>query len=163
LITVIMNIFSDYFGRYLVAYGTGKISVFPKFTTPKMLLHLWVLMKNHARTHTLQYPHYLGNTISRWERQKYVYMIRGNFHCVNLKSMIQRHFLKYTLHTLLDVSTKYPLPILRCPYQMIFRVIYSMCRSFHSHVQFITHLPLPSAGKLFIPAHRTGYSSFKFS
>jgi hypothetical protein len=47
-------------------FGAVRISVFPKFTTPKMLLYLWVLMKNHARTHTLQYPHYLGNTISRW-------------------------------------------------------------------------------------------------
>jgi hypothetical protein len=163
LITVILNIFSDYFGRYLVTYGPSKISVFPKFTTPKMLLHLWVLMKNYARTHTLHYPHYLGNTISRWKRQKYVHMIRDNFHCVNLKPMIQSHFLKYPLHTLLYLSTKYPLPILRSPYQMIFRVIYGMWSSFHSHVQYIAHLSLPSAGKLFIPVHRTGYSSFKFS
>ena len=163
MITVILNIFSDYFCRYLVTYGPGKISVFPKFTTPKMLLHLWMLMKNHARTHTLQYPHYLGNTISRWKRQKYVHMIWGNFHCVDLKTMIQSHFLKYTLHTLLYLTPKYPLPILRSPYQMIFRVIYGMWRSFHCHVQYIAHLSLPSAGKLFIPVHRTGYSSFRFS
>ena len=163
MITVILNILSDYFGRYLISYGPGKISVFPKLTTPKMFLHLRMLMKNHTRTDTLQYPHYFGNTVSRWKRQKYVYMIRCNFHSINLKPMIQRYFLKYTLHTLLDVPTKYPLPILRSPYQMIFRVIYGMCRSFHSHVQYIAHLSLPSAGKLFIPVHRTGYSSFRFS
>jgi len=63
-----------------------------------MLLHLGVLIKNHACTHTLQDTNYLGNTISRWKRQKYVHMIRDNFHCVNLKPMIQRHFLKYTSH-----------------------------------------------------------------
>ena len=163
MITMILNILSDYFGCYVVSYGPGKVSVFPKFTTPKMLLHLWMFMKNHTRTHTLQDPHYLGNTISGWKRQKYVHMIHGNFHRVNLKPMIQRHFLKYTLHSLLYVPTKYPLSILRSPYQMILRVIYGMWRSFHSHVQYIAHLSLPSAGKLFIPVHRTGYSSFRFS
>lgn len=113
MITVILNVFSDYFGRYLIAYGPGKISVFPKFTTPKLFLHLGVLMKNHTRTHTLQYPHYLGNTISRRKRQKYVQMIQSCFHSVNLKPMIQRYILKYTPHTLLYVPAKYPLPILR--------------------------------------------------
>ena len=160
---MILNIFSDYFRRYLIAYGPGKIPVFPKFTTPKMLLHLWVLLKNYARTYTLQYSHYLRNTISRWKRQKYVHMILSNFHRIYLKPMIQGHFLKYTLHPLLYVPSKYPLPILRSPYQMIFRVIYGMWCSFHSHVLYIAHLSLPSAGKLFIPVHRTGYSSFKFS
>jgi hypothetical protein len=163
LITMILNILSDHFGRYLIAYSSCKISVFPKFTTPKLLFHLWVLMKNHARTHTLQYPHYLGNTISRWKRQKYMHVIYGYFHRVNLKTMIQRHLFKYALHTLLYVTTKYPLPILRSPHQMIFCVIYSMWRSFHCHVRYIAHLLLPSAGKLFIPVHRTGYSSFRFS
>ena len=112
MITVILNIFSDNFGRYLVTYGPGKISVFPKFTTPKLLLHLCVLMKNHARTYTLQYPHYPGNTISQWKRQKYMHVIYGYFHRVYLKPMIQRHLFKYALHTLLYVTTKYALPIL---------------------------------------------------
>lgn len=35
MITVILNIFSDYIGRYLVAERAGKIAVFSKFSSPK--------------------------------------------------------------------------------------------------------------------------------
>jgi hypothetical protein len=44
---------------------------------------------------------------------------------------------------------------------MVFRVVYGMRGSLDRHVLCIAHFPLPSAGKLFIPVHRTGYSSFK--
>jgi hypothetical protein len=161
MITVIRNIFPDYFGRYLVAYSPGKISVLQKFITSKILLHLWMLMKNHTCTHVLQYLHYLENTISRWKRQKYEYMIRGNFHRVNFKPMIQRQLLKYFLYSLLYVLAKYSLPILRSPDQMIFRVIYRMWRSFYKHRQDNIYLCLRQENFSSL-IQRTGYSSFKF-
>jgi hypothetical protein len=46
---------------------------------------------------------------------------------------------------------------------MIFRVIHRMGCSLESHTLSITYYNLPSAGKLFIPVHRTGYSSFRLS
>jgi hypothetical protein len=160
---MILYILSDYFSRYIIAYGPGKIPIFPKLTTPKMFLYLRMLAKDHTCTDTPHYSHNLGYAVSRWERQEYVNMIQGYFHRIYLKPMINGNFFKYNSYSLLDVSSQYPLPILWRPYQVIFRVIYSMWRSFNCHVLCIAQLTLPLAGKLFIPVHRTGYSSFKIS
>jgi len=122
-----------------------------------------MLTKYHTCTDTLHYSHNLGYAVSRRKRQKYVHMILCYFHRIYLKPVVNGNLFKYAPHSLLYVSSKYPLPILRSPYQMIFRVIYSMWCSFDCHVLCIAQLPLPLAGKLFIPVHRTGYSSFKIS
>ena len=112
MFTMILYILSDYFSRYLIAYGPGKIPIFPKLTTPKMFLYLWMLTKNQTRTDTLHYSHNLGYAISRWKRQKYVHMILCYFHRIYLKPMIDSNLFKYTSHALLYVSPQYPLPIL---------------------------------------------------
>jgi hypothetical protein len=46
---------------------------------------------------------------------------------------------------------------------MIFRIIHRMGCSLESHALNITYYSLPPAGKLFIPVHRTGHSSFRLS
>ena len=56
LITMILNISSDYFDRYLVTYGTDKISVLPKFTIPLVLLNFWTLGRNHPPAHHFSLP-----------------------------------------------------------------------------------------------------------
>jgi len=45
---------------------------------------------------------------------------------------------------------------------MVFRIIYRMAGSFQFHALGIAYLPLPSAGELFIPVYKTGYSSSNF-
>src|SRR3974390_1521777 len=160
---MILNILPDYLCRYFVSYGSGKISVFPKFSTPKLLLYFRVFSKYHACADALQHAYNFGYTIARWKRQKYVHMVLSYFHRIYRISMVHGYFFKYLLYPILYVSSEYPFPILRCPDQMIFRVIYGMRRSLDHHVLFIAQSPLPTAGKLFIPVHRTGYSSFKIS
>jgi len=75
LITMILNIFSDHFGYSLATSGTGKISVFPKFTIPPVLLILWTLAKNHPPAITSHCPR---RAISRWKQQKSMHMIQDN-------------------------------------------------------------------------------------
>ena len=151
MFTMILNILPDYLCRHFISYCANKIAVLPKFTAPKMLLHLRMLSKNYTGTHTLQYPNNLGNTVTRWKRQKYMNMIFSHFQCINLKIMTNRNLLKDTPYSLLDVTPQNPLPILRSPYQMIFRIIYRMTCTSKSHAVHITYSCLPSAGKLFIP------------
>jgi len=46
---------------------------------------------------------------------------------------------------------------------MIFGIIDGMAGSFQFHAAGIAYLSLPSAGELFIPVYKTGYSSSEFS
>ena len=158
---MILNILPDYLCRYFISYGSGEISVFPKLSTPKLFLHFRIFSKDHARADTLQHAYNFRYTIARWKRQKYVNMVLSYFHRIYRKSMVYGYFFEYLPYPFLYVSSKYPLPILWSPYQMVFRVVYGMRGSLDRHVLCIAHFPLPSAGKLFIPVHRTGYSSFK--
>ena len=158
---MILNILPDYLCRYFISYGSGEISVFPKLSTPKLFLHFRIFSKDHARADTLQHAYNFRYTIARWKRQKYVNMVLSYFHRIYRKSMVYGYFFEYLPYPFLYVSSKHPLPILWSPYQMVFRVVYGMRGSLDRHVLCIAHFPLPSAGKLFIPVHRTGYSSFK--
>lgn len=56
MITMILNIFSDHFDRYLVTNGTDKMSVFPKFSIPPVLLNLWTLTKYNPSAHFCSLP-----------------------------------------------------------------------------------------------------------
>ncbi len=162
MIAVILNILPDYLCCNFISYCADEIPVLPKLTTPKLLLDPRIFPENDTCTNTLQNPYNLRNAISWRKRQENVHMIFSYLHCINLKIMILRYLMKYSPYSFSYISTKNPLPILRCPYQMIFCVVYCMWCSFQCHVLNIAHLSLPSAGKLFIPVHRTGYSSFKF-
>src|SRR5271157_2290939 len=161
--TMITNIFPDDFSRHLIADRSDEIAIFPKLTAPKMFLYLRMLSENYTSTDTLQHPNNFRNAVTRGKRQKYVHVIVSYFHHVYLETVGICYLLENLLHALAYVSTKYPFPILRCPYQMIFRIIHRMGCSLESHALNISYYSLPAAGKLFIPVHRTGYSSFRLS
>ena len=161
--TMIADILSDYLCRHFIANRSGEIAILPKFAAPKMFIYLGMLFKNHASTDALKHTNNSRNAVTRRKRQKNMYMIISYFHRIYLKTVPICYLLENLLHTLSYVSSKYPFPILRSPYQMIFRIIHRMGCSLKSHALNITYCILPSAGKLFIPVHRTGYSSFRFS
>ena len=160
---MILNVFPNYFRRYLITYGTNEISVFPKFSSPKLSLYFRMLLENHAGTNALKHTHNSRDAIPRRKRQKYMNMICRNFQCVYLKLMICGNLLKNILYSLPYISMQYQFPILRSPYQMIFGVIYRMTGSSQCHAICIACSGLPPAGKLFIPVYKTGYSSFNIS
>ena len=161
---MIFYIFSNHFCRHLVPNRSSKISIFPKFPTPKLFLYLRVLLKYYTRTDTLQHPYYLGNTISRWKRQE-IYehdlLLPPAYLSQNHDSWLSPQ--NTSLTRSLISSSQYPLSIFRSPYQMILRIIYRMTGSLQFHALTITHFSLPSAGELFIPVYKTGYSSSDFA
>jgi hypothetical protein len=70
-----LNVSSDDIGRDLIPHGPNKISVFPKLSTPKLLLHLRVFLENHTGTDALEHPNHLGNAVPRRKRQENMNMI----------------------------------------------------------------------------------------
>ena len=162
MFAMIFDIFSDHVCRNLVTDRTHKISIFPKLSAPKLFLYLRMLLKNYAGTDALEHPYYLGNTVPRRKRQKNVNMIFRYLHRVYLKVMIPGNLLKNILYSLSDISSQNPFAILRRPYQMVFRIIDRMASSLQFRAISITS-PLPSAGELFIPVYKTGYSSSNFA
>jgi len=127
---MIPNIFLNYLSSYFIPYCSGKIPIFPKFPTPKLLPYFRMFLKNYTSTYALQHPHYLGNAIPRWKRQKYMNMILPYFHRINLKTMITRYFLKYILQSFPNIPSKNPFSIFWSPYQMILCIIYCMTSPF---------------------------------
>ena len=160
---MILNIFSNHICSDFIANCADKIAIFPKFSTPKLLLYFWVFLKYYTRTYALQHSYDFRDTFPRWKRQTYMNMIFRNFQSVYCKIVVFSNLLKYFFHTILDITTHYPFSILRSPYQMVLRVIYRMARSFKFHTLSIAYFLLPSAGELFIPVYKTGYSSSNFA
>jgi len=156
---MIFYILSNHFFRYLVPNRPCKISIFPKLSSPKLFLYLRMFLKYYTATYTLQYPHYLGNTIPRRKRKKNMNVISCYLQYIYLKIVIPGNLLKNFLYPISNIIPQYPLSIFRCPYQMIFRIVYRMTGSHQFHALTITHFSLPSAGELFIPVYKTGYSS----
>jgi len=128
---MIPNIFPNYFSSYFIPYCSGKIPIhLPKIPHPKapsLLQDVPQKLHQHLCSST---PHYLGNAIPRWKRQKYMNMILRYSHRINLKTMITRYFFKYTLHSFPNIPSKNPFSIFWSPYQMILCIIYCMTSPF---------------------------------
>ena len=158
-----LDVFSYHFHRYLIPYRAGKISIFPEFSAPQLFLYFRMLLEYYARTYPLEHADNLCNAISWGKGQKYVNMVWGNLHRVYLKFMMLCDFSKYLLYSFLYFSPQYPLPVFRCPHQMIFRIIHCMACSLQYHALPFIIGRIAFGKKLFIPAYKAGYSSFEFS
>ena len=120
-------------------------------------------MKYYAGTDGLQHPYHFGNGVPRWKGQKDMNMILCYLQCVYLKIVILGYLFNHLFCSISDVASQNPLSIIRSPHQMIFSVIDRMAGSFQFHAVGITYLALPSAGELFVPVYKTGYSSSGFA
>jgi hypothetical protein len=96
------------------------------------------------------------------ETKKNMNVISCYLQRIYLKLVILANLLKNSFYPISNIIPQYPLSIFRCPYQMIFRIVYRMTGSLQFHALTITHFSLPSAGELFIPVYKTGYSSSNF-
>jgi len=160
---MMLNIFSYHLLGNLISYCAGKISIFPKFSTPQFFLYFRVFLEYYTRTYPLQHTHHPCNAISWRKTQKYMHMIRGNLQCVYLKFMMLCYLSKYLFCSFLYFAPQYHLPIFRCPNQMIFRIVHCMACSFKYHAFPYIITMIAFGKKLFIPAYKAGYSSFEFS
>jgi hypothetical protein len=160
---MVRNIFPDNFCGYFVANGAGKISIFPKLSSPQLFLYFRVLREYGADTDALQHSYHLGDTISGRKRQKNMDMVFCDLKGIYLKIMILGYLFKYLFYSISDVCSQDPLSVFRDPHQMVFGIIDCMAGSFKLHAVDIAYLSLPSAGELFIPVYKTGYSSSGFA
>jgi hypothetical protein len=158
LISMIPDIPLDQISRDSVSNRPHEVPVLPKFSSPQLLLDLWKLLKYLARRNALQHPHHSRNRIPRRKTQEYMYMIRCHSHLLNLKTIILSNLPKYLFRLIPYVFPLNPFAILRSPHQMIFRIVYGMSSSSHTHEVSYTTFPLPPADASFIPVHRTGFS-----
>ena len=160
---MVFNIVAHHLCSYFIANCPDKITIFPEFSSPKLFLHLRMLMKYHAGTDALQNPYHLGNRVPWRKGQKNMNMVLCYLHGVYLKIVALRDFFEYIFHPFSNVISQNPFSIFRGPYQMVFRIIDRMAGSLQFHAESISYVSLPSAGELFIPVYKTGYSSSGFS
>jgi len=161
LFTMIFDIFPNHFFRYLIPNRSHKISIFPKFPTPKLFLYLRMLLEYDTGTDALQHPYYLGNTISRWKRKENMNMIFCYLQRIDLKIMIPGNLLKYFSYSLSNISPQNQFSIFWSPYQMILRIIHRMTGSLQSHAISITRLPCLRQ-RTFHPRLQNGVFKFCF-
>jgi hypothetical protein len=159
---MVFNIVSNHLCSHFVTNCPDKITIFPEFSSPKLFLHLRMLMKYNAGTDALQHSYHLGNRVPWWKAQKDMNMVFCYLKGIYLKIVILGNLLKGLFHSLSNIIPQNPFSVFRSPYQMIFRIVDRMRSSFQFHAVNIAYLNLPSAGKLFIPVYKTGYSSSHF-
>src|SRR3970040_3150212 len=145
---------------YLIPNTPYKIPITPKLSSPKLLSHLRKFPKYHLGTLTLQYPNYLSRRILGWCTKKYMHVILYYCHPLYIKLIYLCNFSKYFLYLLRYIFSQNHLPVLRYPYKMILKIIYSMMCSFYwAHTQILYSL-LPKGQTCFHPRSRTtGYST----
>jgi len=159
LFTMILNVFPNHICRYLVSNGASKISILPQLSTPELFFHLGMLLEYDTGTNALQDPYHFGDTISGGKRQKDMDMVFCNLKGIDLKVVMYGNLFKDLFRSNSDISPQDPFSVLRGPDQMVLRIIDRMAGSFQFHAEIISYVSLPSAGELFIPVYKTGYSS----
>jgi hypothetical protein len=89
-----------------------------------------------------------------------VYVVCCYLHLLNLKPMVFHYLSKQLFRPISDPSPQYPLPILRCPHQVILRVVHTVAPSLCRHTSTVLQTVLPSAASIFHPrSPETGHSN----
>ena len=157
LVSMIFDVALDQIRCNLISHRPRKISIFPKLPSPQLLLYLRKLIKYLTGRYTLQHPYHFGYRIPRWKTQKEMNMVRSHFHLLNLKPMVSCDLRKEFSNSFPNILSFNPFPVLRRPYQMVFRIVNRMCTSSDRHAVLIsyficlwqTHLSSPSTGRGF--------------
>ena len=55
MLTMILDIFSDHIRCYFVPNRSGKVTIFPEVTTPKLVLNFGVPLEYYTGTYALQF------------------------------------------------------------------------------------------------------------
>jgi len=158
---MVFYIFFDRLTCHFVSNGSDKISIFPKFSTPKLFLDFRMFQKYFFCTHTFQNSHHISNRIFGWYRCKYMYMIFRYFHLFYFTVSRCQYFFKQFFYTISHLVSQYPLAILGCPNKMIPCIVNCMAKSFGSHAAYYTKFL--NKGNPFLPVLPHGVSRVGFS
>src|SRR5690606_40423759 len=85
------DVLPDDFCGHLIPHRTNEISVFPKFSTPQLLVHAWEILPNDLGAHRFKHLNHPGNGILWREGEKEMYMVFFNLHLGNFKSRSEEH------------------------------------------------------------------------
>ena len=141
MFTMIRNVVPNHICRYFVANGAAKVSIFPKLSTPKLFFYFRVLLEYYDGTDILQHPYHLGGGVPRRKGQKDMDMVLCDLKGIYLKIVIYGNFLKDLFRSFFEIFSQDPFSLLRCPYQMIFRIIERMRSPFQFHAVDIALYP----------------------
>lgn len=136
---MMLDIFIDNFASQAVSHRPGKISVFPHFPRPKFFLQTRELAEQFPRAYTFYCSYHLAYRIPWRKRYQHVNMIYGYFHFLDFIPILFADLPNQLFRSFPYLRPrKYLLPVLRAPYQMIYRVIDRVTRSLQSHTCFYT-------------------------
>jgi hypothetical protein len=147
--TMILNIFSYYIIGDLLSKCSIKIPLFPKMTSPKLLLYFWEFFINFTSRYTFQNSYDSGNGILRRKRNQNVNIIFGNFTAVNFKIKMTRYLNEKFFNPWSYFLFEYLFSVFRAPDQMILSFINRMACCFQCHAVILIgkHPFLKSHGK----------------
>ena len=135
--TMLLNVLPYDIVSDMFPHGSEEVSLFPKMTTPQLLLDLRKFLKNLTARYAFQNSNYLRNRVARWKRDQNVNVLFCNLALLYLKIKMSGNLQKQFLNPVTDVPNKYLLPILRTPYKMISRFIYRMTCSAQNHADIL--------------------------
>ena len=136
--SLVLNIFTDYVCGNFVSNTADKIPIVPQFSHPKLLPQLGKFLEHLTPRYAFHYLHHFGRRIPRWCFQKYVHMILHHLHRINPEPIFVTYPLENLFQILRYFPTKYMLPILGYPYQMILQFIYGVFGPSYTHASVIT-------------------------
>ena len=134
-----LDVLSYHFCRYLVAYGSSEVPVFPQFPSPQPALYLRVLPKYCSRTQTLEPTHHLRYRISREKRAEDMNVIWAYFHLFYRDVVLLGYLFKHLSDAAGNRALKYLLAILWRPYQMICGVISGVGCTSENHARIVAN------------------------
>ena len=138
--SVVLEILLDRIAGDRVSDCANKVSIFPEFPAPQLTFDLRISAEDFLCAYTLQYPHHLSDRIFRRYARKYMDMILGYLHLQHLAIPCCQDLFKHLPCRISHLLFQYPLSILRCPHQVVSRVVDSMAHSFDSHAAYYTRL-----------------------
>ena len=135
--TMFLNVLPYDIVSDMFPHGSEKVPLFPKMTTPQLLLYLRKLLENLTTGYALQNPNHLRNRVPRWKRDQDVNVVFCDLTFLYLKIKMSGNFQKQFLNPVTDIPNKYLLPILWTPYKMISRFIHRMTCSAQNHADIL--------------------------
>ena len=137
--SVVLEILLYRITLHFVSDCSNEIAVFPKLSTPQLTLDLGISPKDLFRAHALQNPYYLTNRVFWRYARTYMHMIGGGYlYFQDLTIPCCKNLLKQFFGCISQLLLQDPLAILRCPHDMVARIVDRMAHSFDSHAAYYT-------------------------
>jgi hypothetical protein len=125
----------------LLFHSSIKIALFPKMTSPKLLLNFRKFLENLTSGNTLQNSTHSRNRIPWRKRNQYVNMVLTYFRAIYFKLKVARYLFKKLSYSQANLLNKDLFPLFRTPEQMILSFINCMacCSPAHTVIVWGNH------------------------